>query len=56
MALLQTLGDSGITVVLVTHEPDVAAYARRVIVMRDGEVLSDKRQEAQRAVVSGDSE
>jgi len=44
MMLLQELGNSGITVVLVTHEPDVAAYAARVIVVRDGLVLSDKRQ------------
>jgi putative ABC transport system ATP-binding protein len=44
MMLMQELGNSGITVVLVTHEPDVAAYAARVIVVRDGLVLSDKRQ------------
>lgn len=44
MALLQMLGDEGITIVLVTHEPDIAAYASRVIVMRDGCVLSDQRQ------------
>ena len=44
MALFQELGGAGITVLLVTHEPDVAAYASRVVVMRDGCVLSDKRQ------------
>jgi len=44
MALFQELGGAGITVLLVTHEPDVAAYASRVVVMRDGRVLSDKRQ------------
>jgi putative ABC transport system ATP-binding protein len=43
MALLQELGRTGITVVLVTHEPDIAEYAARVIVMRDGEVRSDER-------------
>jgi putative ABC transport system ATP-binding protein len=44
MALFQQLGRDGITVVLVTHEPDIAEYAARVVVMRDGRVLSDKRQ------------
>ena len=45
MALFQELGASGITVVLVTHEPDIAEYAARVITMRDGVVESDRRQE-----------
>ena len=43
MALLQELGSTGITVVLVTHEPDIAAYADRTIVMKDGLVLADDR-------------
>jgi putative ABC transport system ATP-binding protein len=38
--------ESGITLVVVTHEPDVAAHFERVIVFRDGQVLSDSRQEA----------
>jgi len=42
MALLQRLNRAGITVVLVTHEPDIAVYARRTIVFRDGRVLSDE--------------
>jgi putative ABC transport system ATP-binding protein len=50
MAIFQELRDSGITVVLVTHEPDIARYAQRVVMMRDGKVQSDKRQEPQRAV------
>ena len=44
MALFQELNRAGITVVLVTHEPDVAAYAARVVVVRDGRILSDERQ------------
>jgi putative ABC transport system ATP-binding protein len=46
MELLRELNDGGQTVVFVTHEHDVAAYARRVITMRDGKVLSDVRQTA----------
>ena len=51
MQLFQELGRSGITVVLVTHEPDIAQYASRIIQMRDGRVLSDERQEPKVAVV-----
>jgi putative ABC transport system ATP-binding protein len=49
MALFQELGAAGITVLLVTHEPDVAAYAARVVVMRDGRIVTDKRQMARPA-------
>ncbi len=45
MHLFQELWKTGITVVLVTHEPDIAEHASRVIVMRDGSVLSDRRQQ-----------
>jgi putative ABC transport system ATP-binding protein len=51
MALFQELGRTGITTVLVTHEPDIAAYAARVIVLKDGLVSSDHRQEPQIAEV-----
>jgi putative ABC transport system ATP-binding protein len=49
IAILQGLVDQGITVVLVTHESDIAAYARRVIVLRDGLIVDDKQQEPVRA-------
>lgn len=52
MQLFQTLVQSGITVVLVTHEPDIARYASRVLVMRDGQLVEDTRQKAMAAVVS----
>jgi len=45
MALFQELGRSGITLVLVTHEQDIATHARRVIVLKDGLVKDDHRQE-----------
>jgi putative ABC transport system ATP-binding protein len=42
LALLQELNaNNGITIVLVTHEPDIAACASRVVTMRDGKVRSD---------------
>ena len=44
LALLQRLNREGLTIVLVTHEPDIAAYAGRVLVFRDGRLLRDERQ------------
>jgi putative ABC transport system ATP-binding protein len=49
MVLFQELATAGITVLLVTHEPDVAAYASRVVVMRDGRVRTDTRQSPRQA-------
>ncbi len=49
MALLQDLGRSGITVLLVTHEPDVSEYTSRIVVMRDGRILSDRPRTPRRA-------
>jgi putative ABC transport system ATP-binding protein len=46
MALFAKLHESGNTIVLVTHEPDVAAYARRSIHIRDGQVEKDVKQAA----------
>jgi putative ABC transport system ATP-binding protein len=43
MAILQRLNQAGATIVLVTHEPDIATYCSRVVVFRDGELLSDHR-------------
>jgi putative ABC transport system ATP-binding protein len=42
MALFQELNDSGITIVLVTHEPDVAVYAKRIVEVRDGRIRRDE--------------
>jgi putative ABC transport system ATP-binding protein len=41
MALFQELNDQGITILIVTHEPDVAKYAKRVVEVRDGRILHD---------------
>jgi len=43
MSLLQELNRGGMTVVLVTHEADVARFARRVLYFRDGRVVKDER-------------
>ena len=42
MALFNELVDKGITVVLVTHDQDTANHARRIVRMRDGEIISDE--------------
>ena len=41
MGVFQKLNDAGITIVMVTHELDVAQYTKRMVVMRDGRVVSD---------------
>ena len=45
MRVFELLASTGQTVVMVTHEPDIAAHARRVVVLRDGVVASDERKE-----------
>jgi putative ABC transport system ATP-binding protein len=45
MATLIALNQQGRTIILVTHEPDIAAYARRVIHVRDGLIVRDERKE-----------
>ncbi len=46
MRVFEELANTGQTVIMVTHEPDIAAHARRVVVLRDGLVASDDRREA----------
>jgi putative ABC transport system ATP-binding protein len=44
MRLLARLNSEGRTIVLITHEPDIAAFAARVVRLRDGHIVSDVRQ------------
>ncbi len=46
MGLFQSLNDQGLTIVMVTHELDIAAFCKRVVVMRDGRLISDTRNDA----------
>jgi putative ABC transport system ATP-binding protein len=46
MDLIDKLNKAGNTIVLVSHEEDIAAHARRVVRLRDGKVIEDKRREA----------
>jgi putative ABC transport system ATP-binding protein len=41
MALFQSLNDQGMTLVLVTHEPDIAQFAKRILLFRDGRLVED---------------
>jgi putative ABC transport system ATP-binding protein len=48
MKLFVELNDTGRTVVLITHEPDVSAFAKRVVTLRDGRIVTDVRQAGRR--------
>jgi putative ABC transport system ATP-binding protein len=49
IALFQELGDAGITIIYVTHEPEISSFASRVLTIRDGRLAEDLRQEPARA-------
>jgi putative ABC transport system ATP-binding protein len=45
MALFQELNKQGKTIVFVTHEPDIAAFSSRTIILKDGKVIKDQKNE-----------
>jgi putative ABC transport system ATP-binding protein len=52
MALLQQLNADGMTIVLVTHEHDIADFASRLVMFRDGRIVSDERQSPRSALAA----
>jgi putative ABC transport system ATP-binding protein len=52
MGIFQKLNDDGITLIVVTHEPDIAEYAERRIVFRDGKVIEDAPVKTRRRAVA----
>ncbi len=53
MAILQELNARGLTIVLVTHEPDIAAYCKRHVIFRDGLVVQDRLNPSPRLAGEG---
>jgi len=53
MSIFQNLNDAGKTVVLITHEPDIARHATRVVTVRDGRIQHDERIEQVRVAAKG---
>jgi ABC-type lipoprotein export system ATPase subunit len=52
IGILQQLNDQGETVLLITHEPDIAHFAKRIILLRDGKIVKDEPTEQVRAVAA----
>jgi len=45
MEIFKNLHNEGSSIILVTHEPDIAEYADRVVVFRDGIIIEDRKKE-----------
>lgn len=52
MEIFQKLNDEGHTIVMITHEPDIAAHAKRVISIRDGKIAKDQKNKTQKRAKS----
>jgi len=50
LGLFQALNEAGRTILLITHEPDVAEHARRVVALKDGRIVRDEPVKARRIV------
>jgi len=51
MKIFQKLNKEGHTIVLITHEPDIAEYAKRIISVRDGKIIKDEKNGKQKIIV-----
>jgi len=51
MGLFQELNRQGKTIIMVTHEPELAAYTKRIVTLRDGRLISDKAVQKQRSAL-----
>ncbi|MFH1429448.1 MAG: ABC transporter permease [Candidatus Margulisiibacteriota bacterium] len=51
LAILKQLNDAGITIIMVTHEQEMAQFAKRIVTMRDGVITSDETRDPRRAVL-----
>lgn len=50
MAIFQKLNDEGRTIVMITHEPDIAEHAKRIILVKDGKIVSDEINKNRRVI------
>ena len=50
MEIFQNLNDAGHTIVMITHEPDIAEHSKRIIHLKDGRIISDSKSHQQRIV------
>ncbi len=53
IGIFQQLNDDGKTIVLITHEPDIAQYAKRIVHVRDGRIQEDERIQQKRVELRG---
>jgi len=50
MAIFQKLNDQDNTIIMITHEPDIAEHAKRIIVIKDGQIISDSKSHQQKII------
>jgi putative ABC transport system ATP-binding protein len=56
MQIFQQVNNEGRTVVMVTHEPDIAQFAKRMVVVRDGKIVEDTPVKDRRTLLTGERE